>query len=228
MFASTTCAIFCRSATTGGLTTNARRTAKLYDIQRHGLFTSRIVYGSSGIHKYDQNKKKKPKFHELAYSKKFIKSLSEDEKRILFELLQKDKDHTLVLEDEKTSAAPLGRPTTRQLLHLALHQSLPFVGFGFLDNLIMILAGEYIDHHIGVALGISTMAAAALGNAISDAFGIGSAFYVESLAERAGVTPPPLTQEQLDMGASKAASNFGKAGGVVVGCVIGMFPLLFN
>ena len=35
-------------------------------------------------------------------------------------------------------------------------------------------------------LGISTMAAAALGNTISDMLGIGSAWYVESFADRLG------------------------------------------
>ena len=38
-----------------------------------------------------------------------------------------------------------------------------YSGFGFLDNLIMIMAGEYIDLTLGATLGISTMAAAALG-----------------------------------------------------------------
>ena len=37
------------------------------------------------------------------------------------------------------------------------------------------LQGEYIDHTIGIALGISTMAAAAFGNLISDLFGLGYA-----------------------------------------------------
>ena len=40
---------------------------------------------------------------------------------------------------------------------------IPFVGFGFLDNALMIIAGDYIDTTIGVALGISTMAAAGFG-----------------------------------------------------------------
>ena len=35
-------------------------------------------------------------------------------------------------------------------------------------------------------LGISTMAAAALGNTISDLLGIGSAWYVESFADKLG------------------------------------------
>lgn len=38
----------------------------------------------------------------------------------------------------------------------------------------------------GLKLGISTMAAAALGNTISDLLGIGSAWYVESFADKLG------------------------------------------
>ena len=97
------------------------------------------------------------------------------------------------------------RPSYKDLKQLAYHNSLPFVGFGFLDNLIMIMAGEYIDLTLGnydqptlcslflsrssctgMKFGMSTMAAAALGNTISDLLGIGSAWYVESLADKLG------------------------------------------
>jgi hypothetical protein len=44
---------------------------------------------------------------------------------------------------------------------------IPFIGFGFIDNAIMILAGGTIDSSLGALLCISTMAAAALGNIIS-------------------------------------------------------------
>lgn len=37
----------------------------------------------------------------------------------------------------------------------------------------MIIAGDYIESSIGVYMAISTMAAAALGNTISDIFGLG-------------------------------------------------------
>jgi len=56
---------------------------------------------------------------------------------------------------------------------LGIQQGLPFVGFGFLDNFIMIVAGESIETFLGASLVISTMAAAALGNTLSDVFGIG-------------------------------------------------------
>jgi hypothetical protein len=38
--------------------------------------------------------------------------------------------------------------------------ALPFIGFGFLDNFTMIIAGDYIEHSIGIVMTISTMAAA--------------------------------------------------------------------
>ena len=46
------------------------------------------------------------------------------------------------------------------------------VGFGFMDNIIMIQAGDLIDQHLGVTLGISTLTAAALGNVCSDSSGV--------------------------------------------------------
>lgn len=89
------------------------------------------------------------------------------------------------------------------------------------------LQGDYIDITIGTALGISTMAAAALGNAISDVAGIGSAWYVEELASKIGIREPDLTPSQMSSWAVRWACNLGRAFGVVIGCLLGMFPLLF-
>lgn len=55
---------------------------------------------------------------------------------------------------------------------------------------------------------ISTMAAAALGNTISDVLGIGSAVYVERLVELLGIRAPKLTPIQLEMKASRRYCNF--------------------
>lgn len=91
---------------------------------------------------------------------------------------------------------------------MCLLNSLPFVGFGFLDNFTMIIAGDYIEHSFGMIMTISTMAAAALGNTISDVLGIGSAVYVERLVEVIGVRAPDLTPVQLEMKSARRASNF--------------------
>uniref|UniRef100_A0A3P8PT23 Transmembrane protein 65 n=1 Tax=Astatotilapia calliptera TaxID=8154 RepID=A0A3P8PT23_ASTCA len=113
------------------------------------------------------------------------------------------------------------------IAQVLLHNALPFVGFGFLDNCIMIVAGTQIELSIGVVLGISTMAAAALGNLVSDLAGLGLAGYVEALASRLGMQIPDLSPKQADMWQTRVSSHTGKAIGVGIGCILGMFPLLF-
>ena len=60
-----------------------------------------------------------------------------------------------------------------QLISTALAAGVPFVGFGFMDNAIMIIAGETIEVKLGLVLGITTMASAAIGNLLSDVAGVG-------------------------------------------------------
>ncbi|ERE62935.1 transmembrane protein 65 [Cricetulus griseus] len=107
------------------------------------------------------------------------------------------------------------------------HNAIPFIGFGFLDNAIMIVAGTQIELSIGIILGISTMAAAALGNLVSDLAGLGLAGYVEALASRLGLSIPDLTPKQVDMWQTRVSTHLGKAVGVTIGCILGMFPLFF-
>jgi membrane associated rhomboid family serine protease len=58
----------------------------------------------------------------------------------------------------KTSLS--GAPTREDVLRVFTASAIPFIGFGFLDNLLMILAGDYIDAKLGAAFAMSTMAAA--------------------------------------------------------------------
>ncbi|XP_060051349.1 transmembrane protein 65 isoform X2 [Erinaceus europaeus] len=125
---------------------------------------------------------------------------------------------------EKLEAEP---PTPGQLRYVFIHNAIPFIGFGFLDNAIMIVAGTHIELSIGIILGISTMAAAALGNLVSDLAGLGLAGYVEALASRLGLSIPDLTPKQVDMWQTRVSTHLGKAVGVTIGCILGMFPLLF-
>ena len=104
---------------------------------------------------------------------------------------------------------------------------MPFVVFGFLDNFIMLAAGNSIESSLGTTLGLSTMAAAAIGNIFSDVAGIASGGTVEMYAARIGLPDPKLTLAQL----SSPATNMTRLGssilGIVVGCVLGMIPLLY-
>ncbi|CAM9499185.1 unnamed protein product [Discosporangium mesarthrocarpum] len=118
-------------------------------------------------------------------------------------------------------------PSARDLRRVALISAIPFVGFGIMDNAIMIVAGEYIDFTLGVAMGISTMAAAALGNTISDVAGVGLGGFIQDLASKLGLPDPNLSRAQMQLRKTRLAGHVGCALGVTVGCLIGMFPLLF-
>ncbi|NXD68348.1 TMM65 protein, partial [Eolophus roseicapillus] len=118
---------------------------------------------------------------------------------------------SIAIAQEKLEVAP---PSPGQLKHVFFHNAVPFVGFGFLDNAIMIAAGTQIELSIGVILGISTMAGNLAG-------------YVEALASRLGLSIPDLTPKQADMWQTRLSAHLGKAIGVTIGCILGMFPLLF-
>lgn len=82
--------------------------------------------------------------------------------------------------------------------------------------------------YLGSYFFLSTMTAAALGNTFSDILGIGTAFYVERLANRIGYSPPKLSPMQMDMPCSRNSANLGRVLGVTLGCLLGMCPLLFK
>lgn len=62
-----------------------------------------------------------------------------------------------------------------------------FIGFGFLDNVIMIVVGIYIEMFIGIILGILIMVVVVLGNFVLDLVGFGFVGYVEVLVFRLGL-----------------------------------------
>lgn len=142
----------------------------------------------------------------------------------------------------KTKVSPdsVPEPTKQQLRIVALHQAIPFVGFGFMDNSILLLSGEAIDMYLGVKLGISTMCAAALGNIISDLAGVALGTMIEDAVVkwskkieqitngRIRLPPmPKLTYEQRNLRSVRFSTQMGCAIGLTIGCVLGMFPLLF-
>ncbi|KAM9497072.1 transmembrane protein 65 isoform 1-T1 [Clarias gariepinus] len=155
-------------------------------------------------------------------AKDFIYSLHAAERKCLLRELQNFE--SIAIAQEKLESSP---PSASQLRYVLLHNAIPFVGFGFLDNAIMIAAGTQIELSIGVTFGISTMAAAALGNLVSDLAGLGLAGYVEALCSRLGMQIPDLTPKQADMWQTRLSSHLGKAIGVTIGCLLGMFPLFF-
>ncbi|CAG5090106.1 Oidioi.mRNA.OKI2018_I69.PAR.g12464.t1.cds [Oikopleura dioica] len=64
------------------------------------------------------------------------------------------------------------KPPRAELRKCFIHNAVPFVGFGFLDNFIMLIAGDAIESYFGTYFHISVLAAAGLGNTLSDTIGI--------------------------------------------------------
>lgn len=119
-------------------------------------------------------------------------------------------------------------PTFKQLFLVALASGLPFVAFGFIDNAIMISAGDYIDLSLGTRLGITTLASAGLGNIVADVAGVSATQQIKELSRRLPwAQPPRLSVLQQSMARVRIAKLTGAAVCVSIGCVMGMLPLAF-
>jgi len=111
-------------------------------------------------------------------------------------------------------------PSQRQLRLVALHNVIPFIGFGIMDNAILIIAGDAIDTSLGVLLGISTMCAAAIGNIVSDVAGILFGTLIEDVATRLNLPNPNITEEQRQLRSVRVANQIGCAIGIVIGTFV--------
>ncbi|EFJ13171.1 hypothetical protein SELMODRAFT_7967, partial [Selaginella moellendorffii] len=94
------------------------------------------------------------------------------------------------------------------------------------DNSIMIIAGDAIQNTIGDTFGLSTMASAGLGNAVSDLLGSLLCGYIERASEKF-MPELDLSPSQLKSNNAQWAETIGAASGVTFGCILGLSPLLF-
>lgn len=119
--------------------------------------------------------------------------------------------------------------TKAQLIRVAASASVGMIGFGFVDNFVMITAGDAIDASLNSTFAVSAMCAAALGNTMSDIVGYYTGDAMEAACVRLGIgTPPPLSPEQKEDPSVKSAQRHGAAIGLTVGCLLGMCPLLWT
>ena len=118
-------------------------------------------------------------------------------------------------------------PSRWQLRTHAINCAVPMIGFGTMDNLVMIQAGDFIDNHIGVVFGMSTLTAAAFGQIFSDVSGVCFGGVVERAAKKLGLPNSGLTPLQQELPRVKTLSTASAVGGVIIGCLIGMSCLLF-
>mmetsp|Transcript_46289 Transcript_46289/g.124360 ORF Transcript_46289/g.124360 Transcript_46289/m.124360 type:complete len:348 (-) Transcript_46289:139-1182(-) len=117
-------------------------------------------------------------------------------------------------------------PTQLQLRRIFVGSAVPFVAFGIVDQSVLIWAGDTIDNTVGVCLGLPTLAAAAMGQVLSDTCGVTFGGAIETFCLKLGLPLPGLTDAQQRLGVTKRVSTFGGVCGVIVGCLIGMLNLL--
>ncbi|VDO01182.1 unnamed protein product [Rodentolepis nana] len=175
---------------------------------------------SSTQYKRWQSSNPESRERSTSWATEFVNSCSELEKKHLYDALRKTSTESSQLKD----SSPV---SFRDLRLVFLASATPFIGFGFLDNFIMIVAGEYFDLTLAAVFGFSTMAAAGIGNLISDLCGLGLVGYVERYAMLFGVKSPLLSESQLQSACVRRYSNLGRMCGITLGCLIGMMPLLF-
>jgi len=181
-------------------------------------------------------------FSDLKKDEKQVKKCSNDLTALLggdsskaleiSKLLSQTARHEVSLLRDRINAKALKgavtEPSKKDLRLNAFIIGVPFIGFGFMDNSILIIAGESIDANLGVLLGISTMCAAAFGNIISNIAGVGTGAYIEDFCSRyLNLPTPKLSQAQRNLRSVRLSGQVGTAIGITIGCMLGMSPLLF-
>ena len=94
-----------------------------------------------------------------------------------------------------------------------------------MDNTIMIHAGHFVDATLGVTFGLSTLAAAGIGQIASGIGGVIFGDALDSIFSRA-LGSRHMTKAQKAMRSSRLAGVAGGCIGVSVGCVLGLVNLL--
>eukprot|EP00038_Savillea_parva_P028266 m.64091 g.64091 ORF g.64091 m.64091 type:complete len:398 (-) comp8200_c0_seq2:153-1346(-) len=117
-------------------------------------------------------------------------------------------------------------PPTRECLKLGLASAVPFVGFGFMDQIVMITVGDQLDYHLGARLGIHTLTAAALGQVVSDTSGVLFGQFIDKLAAAIGLPKANLRPHEMNHPKLGWFRTGGMAIGVACGCFLGMISLL--
>ena len=118
-------------------------------------------------------------------------------------------------------------PTTTQLRSHFMKQAVPMIGFGFMDQTVMLQAGNAIDCTIGVTFGLSTLTAAAFGQVCSDAAGVLSGGTLERIGSWAGLPKTGFTAAQRGLPIVKRVGLAGQLIGIVLGCLLGLVNLLW-
>eukprot|EP00928_Gymnodinium_smaydae_P018593 TRINITY_DN17081_c0_g1_i1.p1 TRINITY_DN17081_c0_g1~~TRINITY_DN17081_c0_g1_i1.p1 ORF type:complete len:375 (-),score=55.40 TRINITY_DN17081_c0_g1_i1:353-1420(-) len=126
-------------------------------------------------------------------------------------------------EDDDADVPP---PTPLQIKRHFIQSAVPMVAFGFMDNSVMIHAGNAIDLTLGVTFGLSTLAAAACGQICSDIAGVTFGGLISTAANSLGLPSPDFTTRQQNLPHVKRVGIAGNVLGVFCGCSLGLVNLL--
>jgi hypothetical protein len=91
----------------------------------------------------------------------------------------------------------------------------------------MLQAGNAVDCTVGVTFGLSTLAAAAIGQVVSDASGVVFGSSLERIATKAGLPPSNLTSAQRALPMVTRTTFAGSLLGIIAGCMLGLVNLFF-
>jgi predicted amino acid-binding ACT domain protein len=108
-----------------------------------------------------------------------------------------------------------------------METAVPMIGFGFMDQTILLQAGNAIDCTFGVWLGLSTLSAAAFGAIISNMGSVVFGGVVERTAAALGLASANFSHVQKRLPIVARTGMYGNLGGICVGCVLGLVNLLF-
>ncbi|CAB9509832.1 Transmembrane protein 65 [Seminavis robusta] len=125
------------------------------------------------------------------------------------------------------NASSVELPTSLQLRRHFLQCAVPMIGFGLMDQTVMLQAGNAIDCTIGVTFGLSTLSAAAFGQICSDAAGVLSGGTLERICHRMGLPHPHFLPGQRRLPIVQRVGLMGQLLGVILGCTLGLGNLLF-
>jgi len=118
-------------------------------------------------------------------------------------------------------------PTKAELRAYSLRVALPFFGFGFIDNSIMILCGDLVDLTLSQRFGVSMLFSAGLGNVFADSLGVYTSDLIEKTSNKISPKSGKLTPNQQMMKCTRRRKTIFRIVGISTGCLAGMFPLLF-
>ncbi|CAJ0957423.1 unnamed protein product, partial [Mesorhabditis belari] len=157
-------------------------------------------------------------------AKNFATRLLPGEGKLIFDALRK------ITVDQYEEHKRLGNAEVHweDMLRIWYIYFIPTTLFGFIDNTILICVGQEIDSHFGVMLGISILAAAGVSNIFSNLVGIGLPRVIEGWVQHVGLIRPILSTEQWNNRQVRFIVNLAKVCGILLGCTLGLFPLLFT